>query len=445
MQRILLISPPAPGLKDKLAYPPLGLLYLASNLEGERKLEILNMTEEHEQTFIKPGYDVYGISIHSVSTYEVAKRIADGIKKIDKNALIVAGGSFPTSMPEFTLQTTEIDVIVRGEGEAIFSNIVNLDSRERLKDVLGVTHKTSGKIFKNPPEKLIENLDLIKFPARHLLPKSMIRYTGEVHHSSEPATTILATRGCPWSCYFCDKNIWSTKWRCRSPQNIKDEIELMQKEYDIHWIRFPDDNLTLNRKWFIEFCQKIAGCKIKWTCLSRGDTLDLEMLKIAKDSGCTEMFFGFESGSQRLLDAMNKKALVTKNARVIEMCKAVGITSCAYMMFGFPGEDEKTVEETIQFLLKTKPDKSRLSTFIAIPGTNVWDNPTKYNIRIKQNFTDYWYFDDPESGKLHPFSIEYDYLPGGNTKMEELRQRIIRFYKEEGYFEGWAKPGGEVT
>lgn len=439
-KRILLISPPAPGLKDKLSYPPLGLLYLASNLKGNHTVEVLNMVNLSEMSLIKAGYALYGVSIHSASTYEVARQIIEKIRNIDSDALIVTGGSFPTSMPEFTLNTTHAGVVVRGEGETIFSNLCAIEGTESLKEVRGISFKMNGKVVHNPPERLIEDLDTIEFPARHLLPRDMVRHEGGVHHSDEPATTIFATRGCPWRCSYCDKNVWTRKWRCRSPENIVAEIELVKKQYDIHWFRFPDDNLTVNKKYFITLCQQLECCEVKWTFLSRSDTLDIEMLEAAKRAGCVEIFFGFESGSQELLDKMNKKVTVEQNVKAIEMCREVGIISCAYMMFGFPGENEQTLQETKEFLLRARPDKSRISTFIPIPGTDVWENPSKYGVRIKLNFSDFWYFDDPQSGRLCSFGLEYDYLPGGNEKMELLREEILNFYKEQGYLEGWAKP-----
>jgi len=440
MKKILLISPPAHGLKDKISYPPLGLLYLASNLQARAYVEILNMLGLDEK--ITYDHDIFGISIHSVSSYEPARRVAQGIRQANKDALIVMGGSFPTSTARFTLETTDADVVVIGEGEKVFSNLCSLGSvtPDSLKNIKGIAYKANGSICVNPLEELIENLDDIKFPARDLLPRQMVRHEGKVHHSDKPATTIFATRGCPFKCSFCDTNLWRRKWRCRSPQNIISEIEQVINNYTICWFRFPDDCITINRNWFLDFCRKIQPCNVEWTILSRADTIDLEMLKLMKDAGCREIFFGFESGSQRLLDLMQKKAAVQRNIEAVELCRHAGILSCAYMMFGFPGEDEETIEQTKKFLLRARPDKSRISTFIPIPGTDVWENPSKYGVRIKQNFSDYWYFDDPDTNQLYPFALEYDYLWGGNPKMDLLRRDILNFYRQQSYLSGWTEP-----
>lgn len=427
MKRILLISPPAYGLKDKLAYPPLGLLYLASNLDGDYELEIKNMLSLDEA--FSYDYDIFGISVHSSSSYEPAKQIIKKIRNENSHTLIVVGGAFPTSMAEFTLKNIEADVVVRGEGERVFANLI---TAKDLSLINGITYKKDGKIIFNRLENLIEDLDTINFPARELLPRYMIRHEGRVHHSGQPATTIFATRGCMLNCSFCDTALWRRRWRSRSPDNIIAEIEEVKRKYDVHWFRFPDDCLNLNRKWFMDFCKKIATCDINWTMLSRADKLDPEMLRLMKEAGCKEIFFGFESGSQRLLDLMKKRITVEQNKKAIQMCRDVGIISCAYMMFGFPGEDEGTVRETKKFLQEARPDKSRLSQFIPVPGSDVWNNPRKYKIKIKYNFDEHWYYDSPE------FALEYEYI--GNKKMEELRQSMIYFYQEQGFFTDWDKP-----
>lgn len=429
MKKVLLISPPAHGLKDKISYPPLGLLYLASNLRVPCEVEVLNMLEQEEEA--RYDFDIFGISIHSVSTFLPAQKLSRKIRSANKDAPIIMGGSFPTSMSEYTLKNTDADVVVMGEGERVFSDICGMDSFDAkdLERVRGIAYKSDSGIFSNPLEELVKNLDDLKFPARHLLPRNMIRHEGKVHHSDKPATTLFATRGCAFNCSFCDTNLWRRKWRSRTPENIIAEIEEVKKEYDVHWFRFPDDCITLSKKWFHDFCRKIRKCNIGWTVLSRSDAIDLETLGLMKEAGCEEIFFGFESGSQKLLDAMQKKVTVEQNIKAIELCRRAGITSCAYMMFGFPGEDETTVEETKQFLSKAAPDKTRISTFIPIPGTDVWNNPEKYNIKIKDNFTDYWYFDSPD------FGLEYQYI--GNDKMEELRRDIMNFYGEQGYFKEW--------
>jgi len=181
-----------------------------------------------------------------------------------------------------------------------------------------------------------------------------------------------------------------------------------------------------------ELCFELGDLGIKWTVLSRADGVNEKLLALMKRNGCQEIFFGFESGSQKLLDAMNKRTMVFRNKLAVKMCQDAGIICCAYMMFGFPGEDEETVNETIKFLDETKPDKSRISTFLPIPNTDIFNRPEKYMVSLKTNYQDYWYFDCPD------FGLNYLYI--GNDKMNELRDKIMDYYVEKGYMEGWTEP-----
>lgn len=422
--KIALIKPPARGLKDQLAYPPLGLLYLASNLKGKHDIKIYNMEDINEP--IDYDHDLYGISVHSVSSAKAAGDLTKQIKKHTK-VPVAWGGAFPTSMPGYGL-AYGADFVLKGEGEKEFSRLVNNLKQYKKRIAEGDRIISCG---------IITNLDTLQPPARHLLPKEQIRHEGRVHHTNKPSTTIFITRGCPWECYFCQRPLETRKWRCRSVPNAVKEIQQVQQDYDIDWFRFPDDNLTLNKKWFMELCDALRPLDIQWTCLSRADGLTEEMLVKAKEAGLQEVFFGIESGSAWLLQQMNKKTTPQVNTNAIKLCRKVGVKSCAYMMFGFPGENDKTVEETKQWLLEAKPDKSRISTFIPIPMTKVWNEPELFRVTIKRNYEDYWYFDDPESGQLFKFGLNYDYI--GNDKMYELRDNILQFYKDQGYLKGWTK------
>jgi len=388
--KILLISPNAEMLDDKLAYPPLGLLYLAANLD--RKLWKPKVKIMTDNKFTDYDYKYYGISVHSIAVVDTVRKLVSDIKSHNNHAQIFLGGAGAGLLDDQRNVLTYI-----GEVE----KYLNIDT---------------------------SNLDNIKFPARELLPKKYIKYTGTVHHSTKPSTTMIATRGCVYNCAFCDRETFGRRFRKRSIKNVCKEVKLLVDKYGIEHIRFCDDCVTLDRKWFMELCSNIAKYDITWTCMSRADLLDTEMLEYMKLAGCEEIFFGFESGSQKILKAMNKKETVQQYHDVIQKCRDAGIKSCAYIMFGFPGETEKTVEQTIRFLETAKPDKSRLSEFVPFPGCDVWNNPSKYNVEIK-NDKGYWYYDNDE------LSLRYKYI--SDDTMLSLRSRM-RMYYLANYKQGWA-------
>lgn len=388
-RKLLLLSPPAEGLNDQLAYPPLGLLYVASNLpEDVWDVDVKVMADG----VLDLTYPYYGISVHSLAVVKNVRKIIDRIKTHNKNAEIMLGGS---AAPMITWE----------KQLAIYEG--------QFEHWLGIT-----------------DIDKIKLPAREKLPYEYIHYTGPVHHSEKPSTTMIATRGCPYSCAFCDRTTIGRNFRTRSTALVGEEIELLKHDYEIQHIRFIDDCITLNRKWFEEFLNMMGNRKVTWTCLSRADCLDRELLVKMRDTGCTEVFFGFESGSQRMLDAMHKQTTVEKNKRIIALCKDVGIKCCAYMMFGFPGENELTVDETLRFLDETKPDKSRLSTYVPIPNTDVWNSPSKYNVSLNKNYEDFWYYDNDRLG------LTYNYVD--QATMLRLRTRMLKYYQDN-FVESWTK------
>jgi len=391
-RKILLISPFSAGLDDPIAYPPLGLLYLASNMNTKFIPDILIMESE---TFVQYDYEVYGISVHSVGVVKFVSNLIAEIHKKNPKATFIVGGAGSGLIPRATYI-----IHLMGEGEKFF----DVDTK---------------------------NLDNINFPARYLVDSRFIVKKDGSHHTPQPSTTMIATRGCPYSCAFCDRETHGRKLRKRSFENIVREIKQLKLMYGIKWIRFVDDCITVDKKWFINLCLELKDLDIKWTVLSRSDCVDLKLLKLMYRCGCREIFFGFESGSQKILNLMRKHNTVQQNIEVIKLCREAKIISCAYMMFGFPGEDAETVRETVSFLQKAKPDKSRLTTFIPIPGSDVWNYPEKYGIKIRENYDDYWCFDK------HDFACIYRDV--STSKMRELRDKLMQFYVDAGYKKNWQK------
>lgn len=390
LEKMLLIAPYASGLEEPTSYPPLGLLYVASNLPAVCDIDVHIMESEE---FDKFGYDSYGISIHSVGVYKSAMQLATKIHKVNPRAEIMVGGS-GAALVKQTSWLTKIE----GEAEPYF-------------------------------EKDVADIDLINFPARHLIDDRFIVNTS-VHHTGSRATTMIATRGCPYRCSFCDRTTLGTTFRKRSIENISKEAQYLIARYGIEFIRFVDDCITIDKKWFAELCMELKTLGLKWTVLSRADRIDPKLLKLMKKCGCQEIFFGFESGSDRMLKLMQKKITVAQNIKAVEMCKDAGIVCCAYMMFGFPGEDEKSVADTIAFLEYANPNKSRITQFVPIPQSDVWINRENYGIRVKRNYQDYWCFD------RHDFGLHYDYID--EDVMYGLRDTIFDYYEKK-YKQSWKK------
>lgn len=233
----------------------------------------------------------------------------------------------------------------------------------------------------------MENLDTLPFPARHLFP-NIVDYSG-IHgqERGEGATTIISSRGCPFHCSFCTKIPQTSTVRFRQPDKILLEMKTVMDDYDVTHFRFVDDIFTLDSKRVEKFCElkSSEGNDATWICITRADALNTHLLKQMKDAGCREIHIGVESGSQRILDAMNKQTTVKTLRDAVTDIKKTGIRVKTYIMYGYPGETEKDREETIRFIREVKPDKVTVSEFTPIPGSLLWDECST---------SDNWFYSD---------------------------------------------------
>ena len=431
IKKILLIYPPLPmsarygkGLeKIGAALPPLGLLYLGAVLEQANfqvkvhDSDLLNSSLQDVINQVKEyGPDFIGIYCNT-SNYHRVIEYANDLKKI-RAAPVCLGGPHPIIEPEKVLANQSIDFVVMGEGELTIVELLNgLNNRQDLRAVKGMGFKTkAGEIIVNPRRELIDNLDSLPFPARHLVP--LEQYRPAPHHYLElPMTTMIVSRGCPFGCLFCaSRNVWGRKYRTRSVDSAIKEIKFLTAKYKIKNINFWDDLWGLNRAWTEEFCRRLIKEKIKisWSCERRVDTVDLEILKLMKRAGCYSIFYGVESLDQDCLDAINKGIKVEQAENVIRLTKQAGIEARANFILGLPHETPQKVKAMIKKIIKLNPDYVKFNILTPYPGTLLYQ-------AIK-------------SGKWGAFKEDYDratgyfatFLPKGYKNFEELEN--IRKY-----------------
>ncbi len=388
IKKILFINPPfvryggVEGHGGKNT--PLNLAYLASFLrEHKNGIEVNIIDAEGLELSFEQIYekvktfspDIIGITCPTPVYYNVQRMCTD-LKEMDKDVKIVLGGPHPTALPAETLKETDCDVVVVGEGERVFHGLVNsFENGKDLSSVPGIAYKQNGDVFTNQRRELIEDLDTLPFPAKDLLPLDRYYLPPTKRIRSEKATNMVTSRGCPFDCSFCmAQTVWTRKTRLRSVKNVIDEIKLNVEVYKLTEFSFHDELFTLKRNRVIELCKAILkeGLDITWVCQARAGTVDLEMLKLMKKAGCGKIAFGFESGSDRMLKLMTKKEKLEYAEESNNLCKKVGIEVEGAFILGYPGEDVKSIEETINFTLKL--DCETVAFFIAIPfpGTRLY-------------------------------------------------------------------------
>lgn len=388
--RIILINPP-PFFSDgsfnpvQNYYPPLGLLYIAAVLEkAGYKVSICDasinkMNFEQIRNELHMGYDIIGIMTFT-GTRESAYLCASIAKEENREATVVLGGPHVTFLAEVTLRELPfVDVVVRGEGELTFLELVQRISTSRgYEDIRGISFKNeNGVPCSNPNREAIDNLDSLPLPARHLVPMSKYFKASlwHEHHLKRPATTIITSRGCPGNCIFCSSpTMWSKRVRRRTPQSVIKEIKHLYKEYGVNDLFFMDDTFTINKKWVMKFCDELIQSKVgtSWRCLGRVDTVDCDLLATMKKAGCYHINYGIESGSQKTHKTIRKGITVEQAAEAIKLTKEAGLFVGADFIIGFPDETEEDMEQTLLFMKRNPVDNFALNVPWLFPGTALY-------------------------------------------------------------------------
>jgi radical SAM superfamily enzyme YgiQ (UPF0313 family) len=356
--RVLLVHPSFPYKGRDLF--PIGLGYLASVIKDRAEILVIDDPVEpfDAEKVKKFRPDIIGIS-STTPSFSRAAEIIGKIRALGIETTLVVGGVHATFRPEDAL-AAGADIVVRGEGEIAFSKIVG---GHDLSTIRGVSYSDNG-IKHNPDEKLIEDLDKIPYPAYEFFP---------IH--SYGIMSIVTSRGCPYSCTYCSATrFWRHKVRFRSPKNVIGELEKIV-ELNHKRIKFMDSTFTLDKERAIKICEGIIekGLDIIWSCETRADHLDDELLQALSEAGCNLLCIGVDSGSQEILDKSKRRMKVSTIVDAFDKARKYGIKTRAYVTFGLPGENKQSPETTIRLLERIKPGQTLLSLATSYPGTELYD------------------------------------------------------------------------
>lgn len=396
--KVTLVNPHYPRGAPKSIFIPLGLGYLAAVLEeNEYEVKVLDLqmsdptNHELESDLSKSNADIVGVTT-STLTYWPAIEVVKAAKKVLPDALTILGGPHVTALPEETLtQSSEVDVVVRGEGERTMLELANLISKEGLENlgkIDGITFRKNGQIAHTNNRAFIENLDELPHPAYKHFQLEKYRMEGKNY------LPIITSRGCPFECTFClASSMCGTRFRTRSPKKVLEELEWMRDVHHADIFALYDDTFTFDKKRANAICDEMKARKfdLPWDCRTRVDQITTEILTKLKNANCQLVHFGVESGSQKMLDAMKKHTTVEKNAWAIKLSKEVGISVAISVVVGYPGETPEMLKETFDFIKKTKPDFVYVCQAIPYPGTELLDILKKLNWEVS---TDWNKFDE---------------------------------------------------
>jgi radical SAM superfamily enzyme YgiQ (UPF0313 family) len=428
-------------------YPPLGILYICAHLRSKGlSVEVFDSTfSSRQQLFdlLQQGPpSVVGIYANLMTRPNVVE-----ILRVAKDAgwKTVVGGPEPSAYIDEYLEAGA-DVIVIGEGEVTLEELVPVlssHSAEALRKVNGIAFRTSdGTLVRTPPRNQIRDIDAQPWPAREAIDLTRYLAVWREHHGMGSVSLITA-RGCPYHCRWCSHEVFGKTHRRRKPASVADELEWLIDRYQPEMAWMADDVFTIHHGWFFQYAAELKrrGLKLPFECISRADRLTPQVVDTLAEIGCFRVWIGSESGSQRILDAMERGVSVEEVRLAVAMCKSRGIKTGMFLMWGYEGEELGDIEATIEHVKRTDPDIFFTTVAYPIKGTpyfaevadrvenlKAWNVGSDREVRIRKRHSRQFYsFAD----KLLRSEVELERVRNGpgvdGSAIAELQSKVSDF------------------
>ena len=384
MLDVLLISPyqlEQDPLEQKLMkpYPALGLLYVAAALRNDFSVEVLDLTFKNNaavaQTLAARKPRIVGITANIVCR-ESAGHFIKQAKAA--GAIVIAGGPDPSTYEDLYLKDYGADYIVQGEAEITIKELVGAVLAEQpasqIQQIAGLIFCKGDKIARSVPRQMVKDLDSLPMPAWDMIDLEPYLSAWRKRWGYS-CVHIMTSRGCPFSCNWCSKEIFARSFRQHSAKRVVDEMLLLRDKFGVDQIWLADDIVGPNKKWMAQWHAEVMARKaqIPFECLTRVDLISETLLKQLKDIGCWKIYYGAESGSQRILDAMHKETKLEEIYTATKLTKAAGIDVGFFIMFGYPGEELTDVRQTEKMLKELRPDTAGFSVAYPLKGTPFYE------------------------------------------------------------------------
>jgi radical SAM superfamily enzyme YgiQ (UPF0313 family) len=431
--KIALIAPPYP--LSEFPSPPLGICYVAAACEKAGAVVQLFdfIISEYCPQKLKQALDSFQPDVVGTTSVTMnflkATEILKDVKKFHPHVITMMGGPHVSFDYDTVLRNTqEIDIIVIGEAEKTLLDLVpKIKDRNLWQTIPGIAFYENDCLIVTKNQPLIDNLDDLPLPARHLLniPK---------YHTLGFPISIITSRGCPNQCIFCQgRRMVGQKVRYRSMEKVVDEIEMLMKMgFDL--INIADDLFTVNKARVLQFCKIIKERKISlvWSAFSRVNTVDPEILAVMKSAGCYAISFGIESGNAEMLKRIRKGITLSQARHAVKICKSAGIRTHASFMVGLPGETPQTLNDSLSFA--NSLDIEYGFHFLApFPGTTLRENIDEYDLEIMTN--DWNKYDANRAivrtSELSPEDID-NFVANWSKKQDDLWHSLLQTYKQGG-------------
>jgi anaerobic magnesium-protoporphyrin IX monomethyl ester cyclase len=420
-------------------YPPLGILYISAYLEEHGyENEVFDSTFSNIETLkeyiLKEQPGIIGIYTNLMTKLNVLKIISFVRATPSLQHLkIILGGPEVRNHKEKFLEYGA-DVIVFGEGEETMMELVQSfasSSAPGLHSIPGIAFKEEGTVVVMPERVLIKDVNQLSFPNRKKINLQLYFDVWKQKHGIS-MVNVNTMRGCPYSCKWCSRAVYGASYRRRNPKLVVDEIEWLKENYRFDMIWFVDDVFTINHRWLREFVEEVNERKIivPYEIITRSDRVNTDVLRLLKDSGCARVWIGAESGSQKIIDAMDRRVQVEQVREVIKQVKEFGMEAGTFIMLGYPGENETDIKETLAHLKYSDPDQYTITVAYPIKGTPLysqveniftealpWESSTDRDIDFKRTYKRAYY-----SHAVQWINYEMMY----SKKKKELKSFLIK-------------------
>lgn len=356
-------------------YPPLGILHLSSYLKAKGfSVGIFDSTfasvDTFRETVAHERPPVVGLYVNLMTKFNALKMMC--IAK-EQGCKVVLGGPEPPSYAKEYLERGA-DIVVRGEGETALEDLIPHLAKHGLgglEGIAGIAYRDGDGIVRETlPRPQIGDLSANPWADRETIRIEDYMQTWKTHHG-QSSVSVIQARGCPYTCTWCSHSVYGNTHRRRTPEDAADELLWIKERYNPDLIWYADDVFAINRRWFFKYAEalKERGVRIPFECISRADRLDDEVIDMLVEMGCFRLWNGSESGSQRILDAMQRKTDAEDVRAVTKKLRARGIETGMFIMLGYEGEEVIDLKETVAHLKDANPDLFLTTVAYPIKGT----------------------------------------------------------------------------
>ncbi|MCB0736539.1 MAG: B12-binding domain-containing radical SAM protein [Bacteroidetes bacterium] len=383
-------------------YPPLGLLYVSAHLkQNGQNVHLFDSTfssfNELKKALLEQNPKVLALYTNLMTKLNVLKIMAWVSEHLPNCKRVVGGPDVSYNIENYLKHGAQFVVV--GEGESTMLELAEhlISGKGALTDIDGIAYLENNKTISNKPRTKLKDLAELPLPDRASIDFERYLDVWKTHHGKRTAN-ISTQRGCPYTCKWCSTAVYGQSYRRRPATQVADEVEMLQQEFGVEALWFVDDVFTVSHKWLAELHSefKNRNLRIDFECITRAERMNETVLQQLKEMGCFRIWIGAESGSQRIINKMDRRVDINLVAEMMQKTQEFGIEAGTFIMVGYPSEELSDIKQTAAYLRKAKPNLLTITKTYPIKGTSLyheiedhitvqppWESSTDRDIKFK--------------------------------------------------------------